>query len=94
MEIANFRSSNSINKDSAKKARGISKVRLSGESKLYYVKGPRDGGGQGLGRFHEITEVFFDSENRLFVGYKAKDKSGCFNQYAIIGKLPTQEVSK
>lgn len=91
MLVGNISSSNNINKDSARFARRISKIRLRREPKLYYVKGPKDRGGRGLGRFHEITELFFDSDNRLFVGYKAKDESGHFYQYAIIGRVQNSE---
>jgi hypothetical protein len=89
MAIIDFISSDKINKDSAANVRSISKVRLKREPKLYYTKEKKGRSGRGLGRFHEITELFFDSDNRLFVGYKTKDESDHFYQYAIIGKLLT-----
>jgi hypothetical protein len=47
----------------------------------------RQRGGQGLGKRHKIRELFIDSENRVFAGFIASDRSGSFYQYAPIGWL-------
>jgi hypothetical protein len=90
MTTIDFTISDKGYKDSAENARGICKVRLDKESKLYYTKGIKGRGGRGLGRFHEITELFFDSNSRVFIGFKAKvgnSRMAFFYQYAVIGRL-------
>jgi hypothetical protein len=50
----------------------------------------RQRGGQGLGKRHRVRELFIDSENRVFAGFIASDRSGSFYQYAPIGRLHVQ----
>jgi hypothetical protein len=76
VEVIDFRSSDNEYKDSAQKARGILKVHIDSESRLYITLGTRGRGGRGLGRFHEIIEMFIDQDNRLFAGFVLTDKSG------------------
>ena len=83
----NLTSSDKEYKDSVEKARGISKVQLKKEPRLYVTPGTKGRGARGLGRFHEITEIFIDKDGRVFVGFKINDRSGYFYQYAIVGRL-------
>lgn len=92
MTVVDLPLSGNVNKHFAENARSISKIRLlKKDSNLWFTIGPKERGGHGFGRYHEVIELFFDSDNRLFIGYKTKDRSGHFYQYAIIGQL--QEVT-
>jgi hypothetical protein len=79
-----------LNKDSPRKARGISKIRLKKPGpRLYIVQEPKGRGGRGLGRFHEVTEMFIDHDrsNKTFVGFVLTDRSGRSYAYTDFGKL-------
>jgi hypothetical protein len=77
---------NRLNKDSPRKAKGISKIRLKPWPRLYIVQEPKGRGGRGLGRFHEITEMFIDAQSRAFVGFVLTDRSGHSYAYTDFGK--------
>lgn len=87
MAIIDFISSGKEYKDSAEKARGIAKLLLTKESRLCITLGNRGRGGRGLGRLHEITEIFIDSDNRVFAGFIANDRSGQSYCYTVIGRF-------
>jgi hypothetical protein len=80
---------NRLNKDFPRKARRISKIRLKHEPRLYVVQENKGRGGKGLGRFHEVTEMFIDHDksNQAFVGFVLTDRSGHSYAYTDFGKL-------
>ena len=87
MLVGNIPSSDKGYKYFPRKAGHTSKVQLRSEPRLYITFGTRGRGGRGLGRFHEITEMFVDHDNRIFAGLKTTDRSGHFYQYTIIGRF-------
>ncbi len=87
MAIINFISSDKEYKDSAEKVRVISKLRLAKESRLYITLDTRRRGERGLRRFHEMTEIFISSDNRVFAGFIANDRSGQSYCYTVIGRF-------
>jgi hypothetical protein len=90
MLVGNIQSSTKEYKYFQRKAEHISKVQLRNEPRLFITLGTRGRGGRGLGRFHEITEIFIDQDNRMLAGFKTTDRSGHFYQYAIIGRLNSE----
>jgi hypothetical protein len=93
MLVGNIQSSAKEYKYFPRKAGHISKVQLRNEPRLFITLGTRGRGGRGLGRFHEITEMFVDQDNRKFAGFKTTDRSGHSYQYAIIGRLLSSEAA-
>jgi hypothetical protein len=64
------------------------KTCLSKDSNKLYLRLDTNGkGGKGLGVFHQIVELSFDSNNRILVRYRTKDKSGNGPPYgyAVVG---------
>jgi hypothetical protein len=79
------------NNDQAKKsygfwyeARNICRLYNDDSTKLFFRLNPGDS-------LQEIVEVFIDSDDQFYVGYKPHDRSGFFLQYAVIGKLLKRE---
>jgi hypothetical protein len=88
MEVVDFTLSDNINKDSvdsASETKQIFKKQLGRKEgpRLYFTKGTKGRGGQGLGKFHEIIGLSLDNNGRLFAEYVV-DKAGHFYQYQLI----------
>jgi hypothetical protein len=65
----------------------IKHCKLNRNVRLFVRVGNVERGGKGLGKHHEIKEIFIDKESHIFVGYKLGDENGFFYQYAVVGKL-------
>ena len=73
---------------SEKPTTDLPKVRLNNQHNLYIKLED----GRGNRRWHPIVEVYFDSNNRLLVRYRTRDKSESAQPYAyaVVGKLLPQ----
>jgi hypothetical protein len=88
MTTTNISYPSSDNKVSLQKARASYKISLNGDEPIIELSlGKAQRGGQGLGKKHRVRELYIDSDNRVFAGFIAKDRSGQFYQYAVIGRL-------
>jgi hypothetical protein len=86
-----------FNKVSVTKRKGISKIRLrlNKEIRPYLTLGTRGRGGRGLGKFHEIQELYLDNQNRLLAGFDLKQEGGLMRTYAELAELiflPEEDV--
>jgi len=74
-----------------------SKIHIDRETKWYVrLDNEADTGGssnRGLGKFHQIVEAYFDTDNRLFVRYRTRNKANGSSPYAyaVIGKLQLRQ---
>jgi hypothetical protein len=94
MEVIDFKSTDKGYKHSVRKARTSYKISLDNESILAVSLGKPGRGGQGLGRKYRVREFYIDPENRILAGYIAKDRTGQYYQYAIIGRLEVQVLEE
>lgn len=76
-----------VKKFASQNARASYKISLNVDEPIIELSlGKAQRGGQGLGRKHRVRELYIDSDNRVFAGFIAKDRSGQFYQYAVIGR--------